>query len=97
MDKTVLVSAADGLNPRCMAAVRAFRTRCLGPESAACLDPQFTPASCVIAYHRGQLLAVLHGRGTWPQYMMSRIVFRGLARPAPVVRVAYLVQTRRQE
>ncbi|KAG2281080.1 hypothetical protein Bca52824_052300 [Brassica carinata] len=43
MDKTVLVSAADGLNPRCMAAVRAFRTRRLGLESAACLDPRHRP------------------------------------------------------
>ncbi|KAG2279707.1 hypothetical protein Bca52824_050927 [Brassica carinata] len=43
MDKIVLVSAADGLNPRCMAAVRAFRTRRLGLESAACLDPRHRP------------------------------------------------------
>ncbi|KAF3501896.1 hypothetical protein F2Q69_00033563 [Brassica cretica] len=80
-----------------MAAVRAFRTRCLGPKSAACVDPRYTPASRVIAYHHGQLLAALHGRGPWPQYMMSQIVFRGLARPVPVVRVACLVQTRGQE
>ncbi|KAF2599411.1 hypothetical protein F2Q68_00008199 [Brassica cretica] len=43
MDNTVLVSAVDGLNPRCIAAVRAFRTRHLGLESAAWLDPRHRP------------------------------------------------------
>ncbi|KAF2553703.1 hypothetical protein F2Q68_00034875 [Brassica cretica] len=40
MDRTVSASAADGLNPRCMAAVYAFRTRRLRIESAAWLDPR---------------------------------------------------------
>ncbi|KAF3542388.1 hypothetical protein DY000_02004710 [Brassica cretica] len=71
-----------------MAAVRAFRTRCLGLESAACLDLQYTPASLVIAHHRGRLPAVLHGRGACILNMTSQTQIRGLARPAPVVRVA---------
>ena len=82
MDKIVLVSAADGLNPRCMAAVCAFRTRCLGPKSAACLDPRYTPASLVIAYHRGQLPAALHGCGSSSQNIVSLVVFRGQDKPA---------------
>ncbi|KAF2611212.1 hypothetical protein F2Q70_00010256 [Brassica cretica] len=71
-----------------MAAVRAFRTRCLGLESAACLDQQYTPASLVIAHHRRRLPAVLHGRGTCILNMTSRTRIRGLARPAHVVRIS---------
>ena len=69
MDKTASVSAADGLSPRCIAAVRAFRTHCLGLECAACLDPQYASASLVSSFtadiSQPRYTAAVHALRTW--------------------------------